>query len=86
FRVNPIKLSDEEVQAVKQAFVDANPKLHLQTADIDVSNPTNGTGVSTVTVSVHKDQYTKTFTSSANDMNFLRWPNIREDYSITWSS
>ena len=36
FRVNPIKLSDEEVQAVKQAFVDANPKLHLQTADIDV--------------------------------------------------
>ena len=50
FRVNPIKLSDEEVQAVKQAFVDANPKLHLQTADIDVSNPTNGTGVSTVTV------------------------------------
>ncbi|WP_458127428.1 hyperosmolarity resistance protein Ebh [Staphylococcus epidermidis] len=86
YRVNPITLTNDEIEAVKQAFVNANPKLRLQTSNIDVNNPTNNNGVSTVTVTVHKDQYTKSFVSNERDLNFLRWTNIRDNYTVGWSN
>ncbi|WP_239661790.1 hyperosmolarity resistance protein Ebh [Staphylococcus capitis] len=85
YRLNPSTLSDEEVNKVKQAFVEANRRLDIQLSDITVNNPTSG-GASTVNVVVRKDKYNKTFTSHPGDMNFLRWTNIRDDYTISWSN
>ena len=62
YRLNPSTLSDEEVNKVKQAFVEANRRLDIQLSDITVNNPTSG--ASTVNVVVRKDKYNKTFTSS----------------------
>ena len=69
YRLNPSTLSDEEVNKVKQAFVEANRRLDIQLSDITVNNPTSG-GASTVNVVVRKDKYNKTFTSHPGDMNF----------------
>ena len=70
YRLNPSTLSDEEVNKVKQAFVEANRRLDIQLSDITVNNPTSGGGASTVNVVVRKDKYNKTFTSHPGDMNF----------------
>lgn len=85
YRLNPSTLSDKELNEVKQAFIEANRKLGIQSSDITINNPISG-GASTVNVVVRKDRYNKTFTSHPGNMNFLRWTNIRDNYNISWTN
>lgn len=42
--------------------------------------------VNNVNVSIRKGELVKDFTSNLNNMNFMRWINLRDDYDISWSS
>lgn len=55
---------------------------------IDVKQPEgdNGSNVSTITVNINKGRLTKSFTSNLNNMNFLRWVNFPQDYTVTWTN
>lgn len=85
FRTTTASLTSEEVAQVKQAFKNANPSLNLNDNDITVDNVQSTNQVSQVTVTVHKGELRKQFVSNLQNMNFLRWINIRDDYNISWS-
>ena len=71
----------------KQAFINANrDAISFAEGDISVTNTPNGSNVSTITVNINKGRLTKSFTSNLNNMNFLRWVNFPQDYTVTWTN
>ena len=72
---------------MKQAFINANrDAISFAEGDISVTNTPNGSNVSTITVNINKGRLTKSFTSNLNNMNFLRWVNFPQDYTVTWTN
>ena len=80
-------LSDDEVAQIKNAFKNANPSLNLNDDDIRIENdePTINYP-SRVRVTITKGELTKQFVSTSDHMNFLKWINIRNDYTVNWTS
>ncbi|MBU5915342.1 hypothetical protein JVW18_23960, partial [Vibrio cholerae O1] len=75
----------DEISKVKQAFINANRDvITLAEGDISVTNTPNGANVSTITVNINKGRLTKSFASNLANMNFLRWVNFPQDYTVTW--
>lgn len=74
-------------QKVKQAFINANRDvITLAEGDISVTNTPNGANVSTITVNINKGRLTKSFASNLANMNFLRWVNFPQDYTVSWTN
>ncbi|MBM0766156.1 hyperosmolarity resistance protein Ebh, partial [Staphylococcus epidermidis] len=86
YRVSTYNLTNDEINKIKQAFKAANSGLNLNDNDITVSNNFDHRNVSSVTVTIRKGDLIKEFSSNLNNMNFLRWVNIRDDYTISWTS
>ncbi len=86
YRVSTYNLTNDEINKIKQAFKAANSGLNLNDNEITVSNNFDHRNVSSVTVTIRKGDLIKEFSSNLNNMNFLRWVNIRDDYTISWTS
>lgn len=87
FRISTYDISSVEISKIKQAFIKANRgTITLNESDITVTNTPNGANVSTVTVNINKGRLRKTFTSDLNNMNFLRWVNFPQDYTVNWTN
>ena len=86
YRVSTYNLTNDEINKIKQAFKAANSGLNLNDNDITVSNNFDHRNVSSVTVTIRKGDLIKEFSSNLNNMNFLRWVNIKDDYTILWTS
>lgn len=80
-------ITTDEISKVKQAFINANrDAISFAEGDISVTNTPNGSNVSTITVNINKGRLTKSFTSNLANMNFLRWVNFPQDYTVTWTN
>lgn len=86
YRVSTYDISSDEINNIKQAFKAANPNLNLNDDNIIVTNTFEYHRVNNVNVSIRKGELVKDFTSNLNNMNFMRWINLRDDYDISWSS
>ena len=87
YRISTFNVTDDEKAQIKQAFINANRnQLQLTDNNIVITNTSNGTNTSTITVNVIKDKLQKSFTSNATNMNFLRWVNFPNDYTVGWTS
>lgn len=86
YRISTYDLTDEEINNIKQAFKASNPDLNLNDNDISVTNTFDHHRVNNVRVTIRKGDLIKDFSSNLNNMNFLRWINLRDDYNIYWSS
>lgn len=87
YRMSTYDITTDEISKVKQAFINANrDAISFAEGDISVTNTPNGSNVSTITVNINKGRLTKSFTSNLNNMNFLRWVNFPQDYTVTWTN
>ncbi|HDR0332893.1 TPA: hyperosmolarity resistance protein Ebh, partial [Staphylococcus aureus] len=87
YRTSTYDLTTDEISKVKQAFINANRDvITLAEGDISVTNTPNGANVSTITVNINKGRLTKSFASNLANMNFLRWVNFPQDYTVTWTN
>lgn len=87
YRTSTYDLTTDEISKVKQAFINANrDAITFAEGDISVTNTPNGANVSTVTVNINKGRLTKSFTSNLANMNFLRWVNFPQDYTVSWTN
>lgn len=87
FRSSTYDLTADEISKVKQAFIAANrDAITLAEGDISVTNTPNGANVSTINVNINKGRLSKSFTSNLDHMNFLRWVNFPQDYTVTWTN
>lgn len=87
YRTSTYDLTTDEISKVKQAFINANRDvITLAEGDISVTNTPNGGNVSTITVNINKGRLTKSFASNLANMNFLRWVNFPQDYTVTWTN
>ncbi|HDI0321522.1 TPA: hyperosmolarity resistance protein Ebh [Staphylococcus aureus] len=87
YRTSTYDLTTDEISKVKQAFINANRDvITLAEGDISVTNTSNGANVSTITVNINKGRLTKSFSSNLANMNFLRWVNFPQDYTVTWTN
>lgn len=87
YRTSTYDLTTDEISKVKQAFINANRDvITLAEGDISVTNTPNGANVSTITVNINKGRLTKSFASNLTNMNFLRWVNFPQDYTVTWTN
>lgn len=87
YRMSTYDITTDEISKVKQAFINANrDAISFAEGDISVTNTSNGSNVSTITVNINKGRLTKSFTSNLNNMNFLRWVNFPQDYTVTWTN
>lgn len=87
YRMSTYDITTDEISKVKQAFINANrDAISFAEGDISVKNTPNGSNVSTITVNINKGRLTKSFTSNLNNMNFLRWVNFPQDYTVTWTN
>lgn len=87
YRTSTYDLTTDEISKVKQAFINANrDAITFAEGDISVTNTPNGSNVSTITVNINKGRLTKSFTSNLANMNFLRWVNFPQDYTVTWTN
>lgn len=87
YRTSTYDLTTDEISKVKQAFIDANRDvITLAEGDISVTNTPNGANVSTITVNINKGRLTKSFASNLANMNFLRWVNFPQDYTVSWTN
>ncbi|WP_255964584.1 hypothetical protein, partial [Staphylococcus aureus] len=57
--------------------------ITLAAGDISVTNTPNGANVSNITVNINKGRLTKSFASHLANMNFLRWVNFQQDYTMS---
>ncbi|WP_133308017.1 hyperosmolarity resistance protein Ebh, partial [Staphylococcus aureus] len=87
YRMSTYDITTDEISKVKQAFINANrDAISFAEGDISVTNTPNGSNVSTITVNINKGRLTKSFTSNLANMNFLRWVNFPQDYTVTWTN
>lgn len=87
YRTSTYDLTTDEISKVKQAFINANRDvITLAEGDISVTNTPNGANVSTITVNINKGRLTKSFASNLANMNFLRWVNFPQDYTVSWTN
>ncbi|SCT08192.1 cell wall associated fibronectin-binding protein [Staphylococcus aureus] len=87
YRTSTYDLTTDEISKVKQAFINANRDvITLAEGDISVTNTPNGANVTTITVNINKGRLTKSFASNLANMNFLRWVNFPQDYTVTWTN
>lgn len=87
YRTSTYDLTTDEISKVKQAFINANRDvITLAEGNISVTNTPNGANVSTITVNINKGRLTKSFASNLANMNFLRWVNFPQDYTVTWTN
>lgn len=87
YRMSTYDITTDEISKVKQAFINANrDAITFAEGDISVTNTPNGANVSTVTVNINKGRLTKSFTSNLANMNFLRWVNFPQDYTVSWTN
>ncbi|WJB79309.1 hyperosmolarity resistance protein Ebh [Staphylococcus aureus] len=87
YRTSTYDLTTDEISKVKQAFINANRDvITLAEGDISVTNTPNGANVSTITVNINKGRLTKSFASNLANMNFLRWVNFAQDYTVSWTN
>ena len=87
FRISTFNVTDEEKAQIKQAFINANrSQLQLSDSNVVITNTLNGLSTSTITVNIIKDKLQKSFTSNATNMNFLRWVDFPNDYTVGWTS
>lgn len=87
YRTSTYDLTTDEISKVKQTFINANRDvITLAEGNISVTNTPNGANVSTITVNINKGRLTKSFASNLANMNFLRWVNFPQDYTVTWTN
>ncbi|HBI0740083.1 TPA: hyperosmolarity resistance protein Ebh [Staphylococcus aureus] len=87
YRTSTYDLTTDEISKVKQAFINANRDVITPAeGDISVTNTPNGANVTTITVNINKGRLTKSFASNLANMNFLRWVNFPQDYTVTWTN
>ncbi|WP_438827666.1 hyperosmolarity resistance protein Ebh [Staphylococcus warneri] len=87
YRISTFNVTDDEKAQIKQAFINANSsQLQLTDSNIEITNTLNRLNTSTITVNITKGKLQKSFTSNATTMNFLRWVDFPNDYSVGWTS
>ena len=87
YRSTTKNLSNDEITQVKNAFKAANPQLNLNDSDIRIENDEPlSNNPSRVRVTITKGELTKQFISTFDHMDFLKWINLRNDYTVTWTS
>ena len=87
YRSTTKNLSNDEITQVRNAFKDANPQLNLNDSDIRIENDEPlSNHPSRVRVTITKGELTKQFISTFDHMDFLKWINLRNDYTVTWTS
>ncbi len=86
YRTSTYDLTTDEISKVKQALLNANRGIMPAEGDISTTNTPNGANVSTITVNINKGRLTKSFASNLANMNFLRWVNFPQDYTVTWTN
>ena len=70
-----------------EIFKAANPQLNLNDSDIRIENDEPlSNHPSRVRVTITKGELTKQFISTFDHMDFLKWINLRNDYTVTWTS
>ena len=87
YRSTTKNLSNDEITQVRNAFKAANPQLNLNDSDIRIENDEPlSNHPSRVRVTITKGELTKQFISTFDHMDFLKWINLRNDYTVTWTS
>ncbi|MDS3865378.1 hyperosmolarity resistance protein Ebh, partial [Staphylococcus hominis] len=87
YRSTTKNLSNDEITQVRNAFKAANPQLNLNDSDIRIENDEPlSNHPSRVRVTMTKGELTKQFISTFDHMDFLKWINLRNDYTVTWTS
>lgn len=87
YRSTTKNLSNDEITQVRNAFKAANPQLNLNDSDIRIENDEPlSNHPSRVRVTITKGELTKQFISTSDHMDFLKWINLRNDYTVTWTS
>lgn len=87
YRSTTKNLSNDEITQVRNAFKAANPQLNLNDSDIRIENDEPlSNNPSRVRVTITKGELTKQFISTFDHMDFLKWINLRNDYTVTWTS